>query len=120
MSIKQHPDKAPVLPPTPPAWGLLAAKGDAAAAVRFVTGSGSVSFPYHTLSRWELSTGATDRLVVRAGREQVTLTGRSLATLRDALDEGILLQVRVSPARYAEVRSGIMVTSIAIEPAETA
>lgn len=120
MSIKQHPDKDPILPPPPPAWGLLAAKGDMAAAVRFILGNRSVSFPYHTLARWEHSAGNPESLTVRAGKELITVTGRSLAVLRDALDEGMLLQIRMTPARYADVRSGTQVSSITINPAEDA
>lgn len=116
MSIKQHPDKEPVLPPAPPSWGLLAAKGDLAAAVRFIIGNRTVSYPCHALSRWELSAGNADSLVIWTGKDQVTVTGRKLAALRDALDDGVLLQVKISAARYADVRTGPMVTAITIEP----
>lgn len=92
----------------------------AIAASAITLGSRSISFPSHTLARWEFTAGNPECLTVRAGKELVTVTGRNLAVLRDSLDEGTLLQVRVTPARYAEMHSGTQVTSITINPADTA
>lgn len=93
------PEKAPIH--TPPAWGRLSDEGRTAVVVRVVLVDRTVSFPYHTLVRWELSVGETETLAIQAGGVLVTVRGRHLAPLRDGLDQARLEQVRAQGDRAA-------------------
>lgn len=114
MSLKPQPNRVPVSEPVAPSWGLVADAGENVTVVRFETPTGAHTFPYHTLTRWTLSS-ANDELRIHAGREVVTLRGRDLGVLRDALDEGRLKLVRPAPARYESLRTGAAVRSIELE-----
>ncbi|WP_043581915.1 hypothetical protein [Geminisphaera colitermitum] len=100
MSIKPLPGKEPVVKLPTPAWGRVAKDGDLSRAVCFVTATGghTVSFPVSALSRWEFSPGNPDSLVIAAGKETVTVLGRKLTVVRDALNAGRLLEVKIKPA----------------------
>jgi hypothetical protein len=116
MGLKQHSERASVAPPSDPAWGRLAVKGETAPVVRFAVGDRSVSFPLHGLTRWELQPGPTDTLTIRAADETVTVRGNGLAVVRDALDEGSLLLLRVKPGRFPAAPAGeTIVTGITFE-----
>jgi len=80
-------------------WGRLADEGRTAVVVRVVLPDRTVSFPYHTLVRWELSVGDNETLVIQAGGTLVTVRGRHLAPLRDGLDSARLEQVRAQGQR---------------------
>lgn len=115
MSLKPQPNRtASVSEPVSPSWGLVADAGENISVVRFETSTGAHTFPYHTLTRWTLS-AAADELRIHAGREIVTLRGRHLGVLRDALDEGRLKLVRPTAARYEAIRTGTAVRSIELE-----
>ena len=86
-------------------WGRLADEGRTAVVFRVALLDRTVSFPYHTLVRWELSVGDNETLVVQAGGTLVTIRGRHLAPLRDGLDTARLEQVR-SQGERAALRSG--------------
>lgn len=119
MALKQNPETAPPPPTKEPAWGKLAEKGESAPVVRFAIGDGSVSFPLHTLRRWELKPGPPERLVIAAGGEAITVTGQGLAAVRDALDAGTVIIIRQKPGRGpAASATETIVTGItfAIEP----
>lgn len=81
------------------AWGVLTDDNETAQVVRFVDADRSVSFPLHAFKRWEFNPGTTDTLVIRVEEELVTVQGRGLAAVRDALDAGALLVLRVKPGR---------------------
>lgn len=85
----------------PPAWGRLANEGRTAIVVRFVLPDRTVSLPYHTLARWELSVGDSEVLAIQAAGVLVTVRGRQLAILRDGLDQARLEQVRAQGERAA-------------------
>lgn len=80
-------------------WGRLCDEGRTAAVVRIVLIDRTISFPYHTLVRWELSVGDNETLVIQAGGTLVTVRGRHLAPLRDGLDAARLEQVRAQGQR---------------------
>lgn len=99
MALKQNPETVPAPPAKDPAWGKLAEKGETAPVVRFAIGGGSVSFPLHTIRRWELKPSPPETLVIAAGAETITVTGQGLAAVRDALDAGTLFILRQKPGR---------------------
>lgn len=84
-----------------PVWGRLANEGRTAIVVRFVLLDRTVSLPYHTLVRWELSVGESETLAIQATGVLVTVRGRALAILRDGLDQARLEQVRAQGERAA-------------------
>ncbi|AHF92559.1 hypothetical protein OPIT5_22300 [Opitutaceae bacterium TAV5] len=96
MSLKHSTDKPSVARPAVPAWGRLAEDGEATRAVCFCIGERAVSYPADAIERWEFSPGNPDALVITAGQETVTVLGRKLVTLRDALNSGRLLEVTVT------------------------
>lgn len=100
MALKGHPEADLTAPlPRVRAWGVLTDDDETAQVVRFVVADRSVSFPFHAFKRWEFNPGTTDSLVIRVEDEIVTVQGRGLATVRDALDAGALLVLRVKPGR---------------------
>jgi hypothetical protein len=101
MALKQNPELAPAVKSGGPAWGVLVEKGESAQVVRFVVGDRSVSFPVHSLKRWEFVPGTPDTLGIATGGEIVTVQGHGLAAVRDALDAGALLVLRVKSGRGA-------------------
>jgi hypothetical protein len=82
-------------------WGRLTDEGRSAVVLRAVLTDRTVSLPYHTLARWELSLGETETLIVHSGPLVVTVRGRRLGPLRDALDTARLEQVRAQGERAA-------------------
>jgi len=100
MALKGHPEAEPTAPmPRVRAWGVLTDDDETAQVVRFVVADRTVSFPFHAFKRWEFNPGTTDTLVIRVEEEIVTVQGRSLSVVRDALDAGALLVLRVKPGR---------------------
>ena len=100
MALKGHPEADPAAPlPRVRAWGVLTDDDETAQVVRFVIADRSVSFPFHAFKRWEFNPETTDTLVIRVEDEIVTVQGRGLAAVRDALDAGALLVLRVKPGR---------------------
>lgn len=84
-----------------PVWGRLTEEGRTAIVVRFILLDRTLSLPYHTLVRWELSVGDGESLVIQAAGVLVTIRGRHLAPLRDGLDQARLEQVRAQGERAA-------------------
>jgi hypothetical protein len=82
-------------------WGRLAEKGETAQAVRFAVGDRTVSFPFHCLKRWEFIPGSPDALIIQADDETITVNGRLLGPIRDALDAGTLLVLRTRVGRFS-------------------
>lgn len=82
-------------------WGRLSSEGRSAAVIRLILPDRTVSFPYHTLARWEYSVGESESLLLFAGTSVVTINGRHLGVLRDGLDAGRLEQVRSQGERAA-------------------
>lgn len=105
MSIKSIPGKEPVVKSPVTAWGRMTREDELARAIcfSFSTGGRTVSFPVAAIARWEFSPGNPDSLVLKASQETITILGRKLATLRDALNAGRLLEVTVAkPGDCAE------------------
>lgn len=118
MSLKVQPDRPAVVPLSAPIWGVLADPGEPAGVVRFETADGVYSYPYHTLSRWVLCRTA-DELMVQAGCDTITVRGRQLASVRDALDTGRLLVLRATKERYIADKPGPVVTQVSISTPST-
>lgn len=94
------PRELPPLPPPPP-WGRLTDEGRHASVIRFVTSERTISWPCHALVRWEWTSGDNQTLQVHAAGGVVTITGKRLDVLRDALDAGRLERVQVMTERAA-------------------
>ena len=94
------PKELPPLP-APPAWGRLADEGRKVAVVRFVLPDRTISIPYGNLTRWELQTGDAQTLTLHTTGGRLTIRGRDLETLRDALDNARLESVRARGDRPA-------------------
>jgi hypothetical protein len=118
MTLKPQLDKAPA-PVTPPlSWGVLAEPGEMVGVVRFECEDGGHSYPYHTLSRWTLRAGQPEHLVIQAGRDKITVRGRDLSAIREALDAGCLRVLRAVSARYGTAEQGTIVAHIEVKTSE--
>jgi hypothetical protein len=116
MSIKQDPSKEPLTPPAEPPWGKAEPEGKTANVVQFVLADRTVSFPVKAIKRWELVGGDPERLLITIEKELVSVEGKALGLLRDALNESRLQIVRINGARPS-ARPGPVVRRIAIESA---
>ncbi len=114
MALKPLAHKPPAPLPAAPVWGVIAPEGEPPAVLRLECPDRTESLPYHTLTRWTLQAGGEEVLTLHAGSLAVTFRGRELALLRDALDAGRLVSVRVFSARYLPVRHGTLVTDIRV------
>jgi len=65
--------------------------------VRFELAERTVCCPLSGLSRWEWSNVGEEKLVIDLAKDRVTVTGRGLAAVLDALDAGRLQVLRESP-----------------------
>lgn len=109
MTLRSDAGAAPVRPHAQPAWGELASSGETASVLRLCTPGRTVSFPSSLLRRWELAQEHT--LTLLAGDETVTIEGRDLSAVRDALDAQRLHLLRVTHGRPFP-QSGTHVTAI--------
>jgi hypothetical protein len=116
MSLKPQPDRPAIAAPTPTSWGILAEPGEAVSSIRFECADGAYSYPYHTLARWVLQSMPPETLVIHANNDSITIHGRQLATIRDALDAGRIRVLRLPAERYAESKLGPVVTLLSVEP----
>jgi hypothetical protein len=112
MALKHLAHKPPVPLPAAPAWGVVATDDESPGVLRLECAERTESLPYHTLTRWTLKPGAEDVLTVHAGSLVVTVRGRELAPVRDALDTGRLVSLRATEGRYLTLKSGPVVTGI--------
>ena len=103
------------LPPPPP-WGRLTDEGKLATIIRFVTAEGTFSWPCHGLIRWEWKSGESQSMIVHASGAVITVTGRRLDVLRDALDAGRLERVQVMSERVTGAETEPQVRGITIAP----
>lgn len=111
------------LPPRPamPAWGRVLDDGRTAAVVRFAVPGHTWSFPYHVLQWWELEAGDTETLSIHTGVRVVTLRGRKLAVIRDALETGRVELVQQMSDRAVAVHAGhTAVHSLTVQPPDGA
>jgi len=115
MSLKPQSDKVPILAPVAPVWGELADPGQPVTAVVFECGDTTYTYPYHTLSRWILTRGTTDILRVQTGEDEVTIHGRNLFFISQALGHARLLVLRTAQERYSESTDAVSVTRIEVE-----
>ena len=65
--------------------------------MRFELAERTVCCPLSSLSRWEWSNIGEEKLVIDLAKDRVTVTGRGLAAVLDALDAGRLQVLRESP-----------------------
>lgn len=115
MTLKPQLDKTPVPVTPPPAWGDLAEPGEPVGVIRFECEEGAYSYPYHALSRWVLRPGQPECLIVQAGKDRLTVRGRDLDVVRDALDIGRVRVLRITNARYAGDQHGTIVAELKAE-----
>jgi hypothetical protein len=101
------------LPPPPP-WGRLTDEGRAAAVIRFVTSEATYSWPLHGVVRWDWKDGDSQTLTIFAAGAAVTIHGRRLEVLRDALDAGRLERVQVMSERSAPPSSEPFIRGITV------
>lgn len=102
MSLKHSTEKPSVARPAAPSWGRLAKDGETARALCFCLEKRSVSYPADAIARWEFLLGNPDALVITADQETITVLGRKLIVLRDALNSGRLLEVTVTAKPTAD------------------
>lgn len=114
MALKQLAHKPPAPLPLVPTWGVVASEDEAPSVLRLECADRTESLPYHTLTRWTHHPGADETLTIQAGSLVVTVRGRELAPIRDALDAGRLVSLRIFEARYLPIKSGTVVTGIAL------
>lgn len=114
MALKQLANKPPAPLPTAPTWGVVAAEDEAPSVLRLECADRTESLPYHTLTRWTHSPGVDETLTIQAGLLIITVRGRELVRIREALDAGRLVSLRTSEARYLTLKSGTVVTDIAL------
>lgn len=119
MALKHPANKPPALPPAP-AWGVVSEGDTIPGILRLECPGQSESLPYHTLTRWTLQSGTDDLLTLYSGNLVITLRGRELAPVRDALDAGRLVSVRTTESRYLPIKTGTVVTGITVASKETA
>ena len=112
--MSNFPTRELIPPPPPLPWGRLVDEGKFATVIRFVTPQQTASWPVHGLTRWVWTPGESECLVVHAAGATITVTGRKLDVLRDALDAGRLQQVQVMTARMGSPEAGPFVRGITI------
>lgn len=112
--MSNFPTRELIPPPPPLPWGRLVDEGKLAAVVRFVTPQQTVSWPMHGLIRWIWTPGETESLVVHAAGATITVTGRKLDVVRDALDAGRLQQLQMMTERRGSTGAEPFVRGIAI------
>lgn len=115
MSLKPQSDKVPMPLPVSPVWGELADAGQTVSVVVFVCADAAYTYPYHTLSRWVWAPGATDTLRVQAGEDEVTIHGRNLHAIGDALGSARLRVLRATNERYETQPDAVVVSRISVE-----
>lgn len=101
MSIHQHPARSPLVPASPPGWGEVTPEHASSPSVRFVLADRSVTFPTGMLQRWEHVAGNPETLVILAGGEEITIEGRHLGEIRQALDDTRLRELRVGGSKIS-------------------
>jgi hypothetical protein len=112
--MSKFPARELIPPPPPLPWGRLVDEGRLAAVVRFVTPQQTASWPVHGLIRWVWTSGETESLVIYASGATITITGRKLEPIRDALDSGRLQQVQVMTERGGATATGPFIRGITI------
>jgi hypothetical protein len=96
-------------------WGRIAATPHSVEVVSFVFGRNGQeihSYPYRTLSRWAWKAGPPETLDILGGRERITICGRGLQRLAEALEHGQLRVAREQPGGPLE--SGMCILQIGI------
>jgi hypothetical protein len=82
-------------------------------AIRFTMPDRTVSVPWSAFSRWEFSEAKEDMLVLESSRERIVIRGQRLAVLRDALDSGMLSEVRQHSGKTLPGDNAVTVREIA-------
>jgi len=116
MNLKPQSIKATLPSLAAPSWGELADEGQPVSVVVFECGEAVYSYPYHTLARWVLAPGAVDLLRIQVGKDEITIHGRNLTPISQALGHARLRVLRATPERYTETTDMIIVSRISIKP----
>lgn len=86
--------------PSAPASTCVVVSGHPVSALRCELAERTVSFPPSIVKVWESIDGeAGEKLIIYTDKGRVTVTGRGLAAVHDALDAGRLQVIRESPGR---------------------
>ncbi len=115
MNLKPQSIKATLPSLAAPSWGELADEGQPVSVVVFECSEAIYSYPYHTLSRWVLAPGASDTLRIKAGGDEVTIEGRNLRVVGDALCSARLRLLRVANDRYDVAKEAVVISRIRFE-----
>lgn len=118
MSLKPQSDKIPQPLPSSPTWGELADTDQPVSVVVFECAATMYSYPYHTLSRWVLTVAPTATLRIRAGGDEVTIHGRNLKSISDALNSSRLKVIRETTGRYLHDQE-VVVNRISVTTSST-
>jgi hypothetical protein len=120
-------------PPTPPEpvstkpdnwsgpWGRINPTSSGFDVVRFCQRSErssekTHSYPYRVISSWHWTGGAPEELRIETGADQVTVKGRGLERIVEALDRGTLEVLSEVPGEMPPVEEhAIWITSINVE-----
>ncbi len=99
MSIKRRepPGGTPPAKPT----GCVVVSISPITSVRFELAEKTVCCPLSAVARWEWSNVGEEKLIIDLAKDRVTVTGRGLASVLDALDVGRLQVLRESPPTRA-------------------
>jgi hypothetical protein len=104
-------------------WGRINAEAQSVVVLRLckktsLSTEETHSYPYRALSCWHWRGGvAEEKLEIEAGSDLVTVTGRGLERLVEALDRSALEILREAPdALSGETEDSIRVSSIGIIP----
>ena len=115
MSIKRREPPAGSSPARPTACVVVSV--NPITAVRFELAEKTVCCPLFGIARWEWSNVGEEKLIIDLAKDRVTVTGRGLASVLDALDAGRLQVLRESPpARMPVQDDQPRVAEIKIEP----
>jgi hypothetical protein len=115
MNLKPQVAKVSIPLPVSPVWGDVADSGQPVTAVVFECTEAAYSYPYHTLSRWVLTPGTSETLRVQAGEDEVTIQGRNLKSISDALASARLRTLRAICTRYDTPNDEVVVSRISVE-----
>jgi hypothetical protein len=84
-------------------------------AVRFELVDRVFSMPAASLKSWESLSGTDEKIVIHAASGKVTVIGRGLEAVHDALDNGRLQVLRESPGASAALHDGPVILAIKLD-----
>jgi hypothetical protein len=101
-------------------WGRVNSDAFGAQTVRFQKtdkwAPKTYSYPYRSFSRWEFRKSySSDEIIIYAATDTITITGKNLERLAEALDQGKLELVREMGSESSVSDSPITVSSISVK-----